>query len=438
MFKSILQIVFILFLALRNGNAEPNPAQASVSESQEAPQEAIGHLPLMIVEAQSLLGEKSKNLPLLMIGRLPEKQDLPADLNLGHLPSCFFTWYSMFWTKGDRLADLYGLKGQGKRPALEGLADGKLALRVPRAGSPVFLLLAWSEMNTGTEFGPRALIRRGNRFTLILESWDDNFPRRKNIPSRPAFLLSFCALEEGEYELQVEIRFLWKDISNLPMHSFYELKAVDRSLRLPFKVYGKAAPGLTSDAEQPPRLEMSALERAKSPSPSPPPEAEGLLWQRPYSKAEQVGRGGNLNGLPRWGLLIEDSPALLTGPARKTVAWITGPQLDSYQWMSLREIAWKQNQVILGIDLWCDTGGRDKNYTFFPRLSALLETPGNREGDPKGGEGEKRMASRGKYQATVDWAVLVAPQPGEVYMRDDKRRAGWLKGIPSLAEFETP
>jgi hypothetical protein len=95
-------------------------------------------------------------------------------------------------------------RGQDKpmsRVRLVGI--GAMELAEARAGRMTYLHLVGPTRNTGEMFGPIALSRRGNTFTLVVEGWTDNAGRNRNIPTHDSYLIELGDLKAGDYQLDV-------------------------------------------------------------------------------------------------------------------------------------------------------------------------------------------------------------------------------------------
>jgi RNA polymerase sigma factor (sigma-70 family) len=80
---------------------------------------------------------------------------------------------------------------------------GAMDLLEARAGAMAHLHLVGPMHNSGEVFGPIVLSRRGDTFTLVVESWTDNGGRRRNIRTHDSYLIELGDLKAGDYKVEV-------------------------------------------------------------------------------------------------------------------------------------------------------------------------------------------------------------------------------------------
>jgi hypothetical protein len=83
-------------------------------------------------------------------------------------------------------------------------------------------------------------------------------------------------------------------------------------------------------------------------------------------------------------------------------AVVLGPQLNTGEWLTLREVEWQEKRAVLRLDLWRDSEPRKKNLVESPILVAPLGSPAGRLG-------------AGDYTAEAQWFLLRAPTNRDPY-----------------------
>jgi len=362
--------------------------------------EPDGMMPLVFYDYGnvSMTQEPPVRLPAVTVGRL---SPMPADL-----PRLAFPALS------SQMSEFPGsLPPGGSRKLVRGIAAGNIRILPPQPGTETLLVLAGPVLNTGELWQPSALERKGNTFTLSVDAWTDNGPRRKNAPGRNAFVLSLGQLPVGEYSLVVHARaLLWDFGLNREVYSV-TWAGVMGDIR--FSVAEGAGNGLAATLE----WDGSKLKQ--------PEQLRQLLYQRPRCLTTQ-GRLGESNGVPKlpyvqvgtfdfakWlkaqngaAVLPQVEPPSLTGPIYVV---IFAEEMNSYEWLSLGEVAWQGNEVTIRVDAWRDSGQRDKNVPFHPLLVVPLNMPVLlQDGKP--------LRVPGNYTVTLERRLLLAEQPGSFYV----------------------
>ena len=308
---------------------------------------------------------------------------------------------------------------------------GKLTLGVPREAKPVGIFLAGPRLNSGESWGPVELRRQGNLLTLTLESWTDNGPRKKNIVTRHAHLITLNPpgerLEAGKYTLKIVWREFEQDVENGATCSV--LKAV-RSVSLPFRVAKANEP--TDDQEAAPSLSLEALENAKIAFVRP----EGRCWQA------STGRVVSLTGRSRVaarkpGLVVGsiapvdvrletlpgDEVPKLKPPAlgAPLLAEVFGPELNSGEAMRVRSVEWQGRTATIRVEVWQDDGGRKDNVLSVPVALVPLRLP-------------TKEAPKEGLTVRVEWVPLRAKWLGHPYAVQPPEKVGWLKDARERSE----
>ena len=157
------------------------------------------------------------------------------------------------------------------------------------------------------------------------------------------------------------------------------------------------------------------------------------LWQTPANWFRALGQpmerdkmpaprlfAGALD-LPAWlqsnPKTLADLPRLGQPDATSAVhAVVLGPELNSGEQMTLREVEWKGNETVVRVEVWRDSGPRAKNITFFPALAVYLNLPTKIEAN-------RVRNVPGDYTVRVEWSFLLAPSPGGVYQAADPTKS---------------
>jgi hypothetical protein len=289
------------------------------------------------------------------------------------------------------------LPKDGKTSKAGAVINGLVTLQPLRAGQRADVCLVGPSLNSGESWVPSLVLRRDNVITVVMESWTDNGLREKNIPSQDAYLLSLGgpgALKAGDYDLRIISRVLFRDIQNESL--FYEYKKV-RIGKLKFQVVGtreaapklaKLQPGELKQVEVTPeerqwlRQRPTDLTQLDLRPDRPPPEGTGMEVRAGWFNREEW-----LKTPPR---RTADMPVLADTAGKGLLyAAALGPALNSGDYTSLREIAYKGKQVVLRMDVWRDAGERRRNIIQQPLLVAplLVSVPGD-------------------YRVEVEWTFL--------------------------------
>jgi hypothetical protein len=293
-------------------------------------------LPLPLLEAtQSSILREGRPIPMVTISRGPRHL----------LPAAVASPYQVLPT--NRPADLLG---QFLKAAPQ---EG------PTSDRPTLVYLFGPRLDSNQRWCPVALSRQGNRFTLALESWTDDGPRRRNIPHHDCFLLTLGTLPAGQYELALE----WKGFFltyNRDKSTGLEQYAwtTHKKGKLAFTVADMAA-------KEVPTLDSLVEEKL-------PPEAGREYRQMPFFTVLRLQDGGRKD-TPNPGLRVAATDLtqwLARKPAnlgdfvqfasampppvhgKYTGGVILGPMLSANETMTLREIAWRGTTCILRIDVW--------------------------------------------------------------------------------------
>jgi hypothetical protein len=294
----------------------------------------------------------------------------------------------------------------------------------------VSVFLVGPVLNGGEAWGPARLLREGNNFTLRLEGWRDDAPRRRNVPARSLYVVDLGELPAGKYDLDVVWRTMFAETAKTAPLS--RLQSVKKG-RLQFDVSRALTkvPRPGDGLGDLPMLQEKDLQKCDLTA-----DETRSLWQRPVcwqrqlapptigGRAPQGLRVGTFD-LTRWlasnPKAVGDMPELASpGANQLTYALILGPQLNSGEWMTLREVQWQDNQATLTVDLWRDNAPRYGNVPTCPLLIVPLRSPSI--GLPAG-----------DYTIKVRGGFLWAPNMGGPYrLEEDKSpvaagRAGLLQ-----------
>jgi RNA polymerase sigma factor (sigma-70 family) len=290
----------------------------------------------------------------------------------------------------------------------------------PRAGKETSFVLVGPQLNSGEAWQPFALMRRDNVLTLVMESWTDDRPRRKNVPAHDIHQLSLGQLPAGDYEL----RFIWRDLFNeYEKTPYYRCRKISTG-RLRFSV-------VPADAPPPKKFAPDVLE-AKELKEAEPSAAERERPRQRLNGTVEHGLRFDLNQQARppevlagtfdwvkWQqtkpVRVADIPVLAAPtPTDPLYAAVVGPVLQNAEWIHLREIVWKDRRAILYVDVWQDDGERLRNLNVQPLIVTTLEAP-------KRTVDGKSMAVAGAYQIDVEWTYLRPPKPKQPYAVKDRK-----------------
>jgi RNA polymerase sigma factor (sigma-70 family) len=288
--------------------------------------------------------------------------------------------------------------------------DGKCRLTVPYERQPLDVLTVSPTHNSGESWEPVRLYRKGDVFTLVLESWTDDRGRLRNVTSRTASLVRLAhldgALPAGEYKLRLVWRTMYREFANPTQQFTISEQSVGE---LGFMVYeegakGKGKAALATLAEK--DLQKSALTDAE----------RAQKYQRPVNVTEgkistskdlKIGefnvRAGTFN-LAGWNQ--KEVPQLAAATvASPLYASILGPQLTTSDAVRLREIRWKDRTVTLCVELFHDQEGRKKYYEYHPILVVPLQPPMEKA----------NRTVAGDYVVEVEWIHLSAETNRQPY-----------------------
>jgi hypothetical protein len=312
----------------------------------------------------------------------------------------------------------YSLVTVGQAPAgtpaeiQDAVKTGKLQLTGARPGAPTAVSLVSFPLNSGQDTGPTLLTRAGNQFTLVVDRWVDNGERRRNIPFRRWHLIPLGSLAAGDYELRLVRREMFMDTRLSP--PLYEFQSAQAEV-VPFAVGDASLPGLLK-GEKPAAL---TLDR----------DAATPRWQRPAAQSFSLWGLGNLDAFPAPGLragtfdltawsaakpaTLADLPRLQTPKVQDPVqAVVLGPSLNSGEWLTVREVIWKDKEAVIRVDVWRDDAGRFGNAPYHPLVIVPLQLPKQPD--------DLSRAVLGKYQVRVEWTLLRAPNNRQPYSVEDR------------------
>jgi hypothetical protein len=369
-------------------------------------------LPLRILEARQLpaAAEGQKGLPLVTVAAMPEgEKETPLS----------------FADAGPAAPSQIMLAPTTeKAPLLDAFAVGKLNLAGPRADTETVMFLVGPELNTGEKWGPAeiTLDERTKAITLVVESWTDSGPRRRNVLSRDAYLISLGKLNPAEYVFRVVSRHYHAEAGPLQPHALKGLgNAVDK-----FRV---------ASAKDAAKSQVFTFWPADLEAAEVPDETKKLLWQVPaYSwlhlaptdllKAAGRVKVGQFDPDKVEAFLTLNTKSVAGSPDvinpkdnRPAQVTILGPLMNTGEWLTLREVIWSGNKMTVKVDLWRDNGERAKNILFYPVLVVPVTPPG-------------KLA---KFDVTVEWNTLVAPQSDGLYQPTPRAEAVSTAHVETMA-----
>jgi hypothetical protein len=273
-------------------------------------------------------------------------------------------------------------------------------------------------LNSGENANVVSLTRDKNVFTLVMDVWQDDFPRAKNIPWRKGFQLSIGNLEAGEYEFRTVHRHMRMDDKTEQWHQFKS------------ELVGKMD-FLVTDPRDKIKTKAVLLKEDDLRDAKDKPAGLGSYRQYPECQSKTI-----VTGIPtKDAVTAPDVPRLEAGtfdlkkwsesnprsladlpklkPAEKgdpVYATLLGPWQTTGWVVTLREIEWKDKDAIVRVDFWSDTEeGRHKDQ---PSLTCLVMP---------------LKAAPGDYRVKLEWTFLSAsrsPTPGELYTPQDPAKAG--------------
>jgi RNA polymerase sigma factor (sigma-70 family) len=287
------------------------------------------------------------------------------------------------------------------------VALGLVIPQLARADQLTQVFLVGPTLHEGAACRPAVLTRQDNVFTLVMETWTDNTPRAMNRLKffLPVTVLSLGQLAASRPEENYELRIVWRDLYQDAAKGslFHECrKQAIGSIR--FQVLGAGDPA-PKDSKAP-SLQQKDLKEVEVPA-----EQRSWLRQRVTDPLKmdllpepELNRDAGME--LRVGAFNQDAwratnpkrsadMPTLTPPPRSSkdpvYAALLGPVLNSGDGMTLREIAYKDRQVILRMDVWRDAGERRRNILQQPLLITPLTVPGP-----------------GEYKVEVEWTFLRA------------------------------
>ena len=314
-------------------------------------------------------------------------------------------------------AELSSVKGNARRELteleqqLQTIAKtGQVGLPAPVAGQRVLALLVSPVLMTGQYWGPKAVYRQDNSFTVFVESWTDDGVRDKNVPQRHLYALDLGEWPAGDYQVQLSCSTWFHDQAVRAPTALYTPRSGLTGATVAVAVPAQAPAGKANPA---PAMAASALVALPQDA-TPKPPAFGQLprfSRQMYGWARAVGPGIFAGGVDANGMLQGiDLPAgnanALPKPAGtgNPAVVIVGPELNSYEGLTLAAVEWHDaNTVVVRVRLWRDDGPRKRNVPFTPVLVVPLTPP---------------AGTAKPLTLVVDWTALVAPALGGLYDRD--------------------
>jgi len=374
--------------------AAPLPEQKNDALAFEAALAGGAQLPLRIQALGSLGPQEDVDAPLVGLGHPHLNGVEPKATIYGEPP-----WFS-------------GMPVLKEGDWLKQYALGKLPIIALSNLTTATLFLVGPSLSSGQQWAPSRLSLEGQTYTLQMDCWTDDGPRRRNVPSRFAYALDLGELRAGPYEIQI----LWRDFfaetgQTAPMYRLRSLKTA----RLKFSVI-RALVGVPG-----PGQEQAALVGVKEKDFQTREVPAGKsLWQRPICWQRPMDWNALRSGLPAAGLSVGSFnlaawlPAKLTqavnlppleAPSADKPAYavILGPQLNTGEWLTLREVEWQDKRAVLRLDLWRDNEVRKQNQVGSPILVAPL------------GELVGRLAA-GEFTVESQWSLLRAPTNRDPYL----------------------
>lgn len=272
--------------------------------------------------------------------------------------------------------------GDGTRPELaRNLADGALALRPPVAGEPVVVALVGPFLNSGESWGPTEVRRRGRTITVVVESWTDNRPRLRNIPSRFSYVLFLGTFPAEGLEVVIAQRAWFMNADLGPLYA-------ERTAPAPATIAVPPAPAAPLEHTG----TCDAVDDPKAPA----------CRQQPSASATSV----SPDVAP--GVTVGAPEPPVAGGIRAQLVKVVGPTLDSYEAVTVRSVTWEGKRATIAIDVWRDHGGRDKNVPWRAELLVRLEPP--------------PALAAGGFDVAVEWTVWMAKALGGPAVEDPGER----------------
>ena len=394
-------------------------------------------LPLTIVASSALVhGGQGQTLPVVTVGMLPDGTTIaPGDFYSRERP---FDW------KAPTCQPDFGAEKANVRTLCAKLALGASNLLPARAGSDTVIFLESPFTGWGHAWAPVSLSRQGHSYVVNIDDWSDDISRKDDLPIRPLYLLSLGRLEAGAYSITLNDRSLFHksdqatggdapDFRPRPTETdvpYYRLKSTSTAV-LSFTV-------LRANDPAPADAALPSINAIGPESPDKTADPKAPVYQEPHQIDAQI---SDVAEAAKGAASAELAPSLKIGwldlndwlgqvpagilkqsalpklgdysPKRSLCVTLVGPRLDSFQWMTLRHIEWKGKHVTLYVELWTDTGVRERNYEFFPFILTALVIPGQRtdRGD--------YVYEPGDYTVDVVWDSRVAAEPGGEYVRQE-------------------
>jgi hypothetical protein len=247
------------------------------------------------------------------------------------------------------------------------------------------------------------------------------------VAAQAIYAVNLGRLPAGAYQLQVLWRGLFLESSKTAR--FYRCDSV-RTARLAFAVRdgkGEAAAGLKDGDFRAGDI---------------PPDWRDGRWQRPVCWYRELDSPGDVDGFPAAGLRVgtfdlvkwlatnPHTLGALPAPAppkagQPAYAVVLGPSVNTGEWLTLREVAWRGKQATVHVDLWRDNGPRLQNVRYWPLLIVPL------------GSAAGQLPAAGAYEVRVAWNLLRAPTNSDPYVAEDTSAgaAGTLaEGLRSRSE----
>ena len=342
-------------------------------------------------------------LSCAQVGRLPADVKAPV---VGYLGA----------PGGDTSPGLYPVRNV---QLINDIASGRVVLGDPESGADVMVLAVFYGGGASSPvWGPVALSRNGNTFTLVMEVWERFLvPVSANPMVEDADLVNLGALPEGTYNLRLEIRGMEDQFAPEGASKWSSLRTGESD----FTVHNPGTVVQSIDhLERKPIITEGDMRDAPA-----PPEAAGKLYQRPLTvdqPAPAAPPAAAGLAVP-WVSLPTHSPSTRTDlPTYEAV--ITGPRQNSGEWMSLRSVEWTGSRVVLHVDVWNDDGPRRKSIARTPVLTVWL----NKQIPGKAAE----------WTVEVAWNPMRANTTGGLYYPDTGKTADLLKAAKNVVKVPGP
>lgn len=391
----------------------------------EGPRPRLAPLPAIAIPASDPLFEaRNERMPLELDSDSIFDRPLKPMVTVGYFDDV--AWLGLQKDKPDRRPPALPA-AVTSRPRV--LSSGAMDLEFAREGRNVHVHLVGPRRNSGEWWVPVALTRQDSTFTLLVESWNDNRPRFRNVPAYDHHLLALGTLPAGDYDLKIVWRSLFDDHEKGQYYRYTQ----QREGTLRFRV-AKADAKLQGKL---PSMEAGELKEVDLPKALKELGRQGAVlneqhWVPDNLKGDDRPKAFDLrigtfdyNAWAKGRELKETTMPRLEAPRSdaQVYALPVGPELKEYQQMTLRGIAWEGKKAILQVDVWLDNekrteGAKGEGRRLAPKYLLLgLRPPSHNPFQPPA------SAAPGEYEVEVEWSVLRAETRKGPYKLEESKRS---------------